>query len=552
MGKGAMIKKYLRICGPEEALRLMQRLIGHDGGPGSGNFGHKGRPGKVGGSGGGGGSAFRTTTSGGAYVGVQKAAAFNGIKKVAQKSKDAHDFIDSLDKDQRDMVAAQYRQSGSKEGIMNYSERLRQLMCSQKPEKSVPYKMVDGKDLSDSAKWDGEAYTEPTYGQVIDTEIEHVIVQQGFNGPPKVVSQAEFMDHVAKHPQMPVLFRSYSGLGEEQVQSYDDMLEGGEWYIDCSNGGAQYGQGMYCAGVYDHKGGTEFRGVASEMEHYRHVSAKNIQKRWVPDLKEGEDCFWQDGKQVIYRQDEMKRTEDEKPPEAQDVVAMVKNGWRTETVKGYFMPADASDPDSPLEFTYYSDIDGHQTVKAEQVPWWGPYKSIETPPAPKVSTRMMTLDPSAKIITYSEALDLYSGKLTEKMKSDFYRGKLAGTESELKESSMSDDEVAYFSYSYKASTKLGGINMEDWKKVGAGLSDERKEELKQKALEKAQEHFLEMDSQRDERRKKAHSYGDIGAYMASLGYDAVNAEGHGDTGSYTIVLNRTKLIINQSRVDMAS
>ena len=54
MGKGAMLKKYLLVCGPEEAHRLICKLLGRDGGPGSGNFGHKGRPGKVGGSGGGG------------------------------------------------------------------------------------------------------------------------------------------------------------------------------------------------------------------------------------------------------------------------------------------------------------------------------------------------------------------------------------------------------------------------------------------------------------------------------------------------------------------
>ena len=28
-----------------------------------------------------------------------------------------------------------------------------------------------------------------------------------------------------------------------------------------------------------------------------------------------------------------------------------------------------------------------------------------------------------------------------------------------------------------------------------------------------------------------------------MGYDAINAEKHGATGSYTVILNRTKLII---------
>lgn len=528
MSKGSLVRRVMHLYGKDAALRLAQRFSSLDGGPGSGNFGHKGRPGKVGGSGGGGGSAFRTTTSGGAYVGVQKAAAFKGIKKVAQKSKDAHEFIDSLDKDQRDMVAAQYRQSGSKEGIMNYSERLRQLMCSQKPEKAVPYQMVEGKDISGEAKWDGEAYTEPTYGQVVDTEIEHVIVQQGFNGPPKVVSQAEFMDHLKQHPEMPVLFRSYSGMDAEQIQAYDDMLEGGEWYIDCSNGGAQYGQGMYCAGCYDHKGGTEFPGAASEMEHYRHISAKNIQKRWVPDLKDGEDCFWQDGKQVVYRQDEMKRTEDEKPPEAQDVVAMVKNGWTTETVKGYFMPEDPLDPDSPIEFTYYSDIDGHQTLPAEKVPWWGPVKSVETPPPPKVSTRMMTLDPSAKIITLDEVHELRKRDSFEKAVAE-----MRPISETRGESDRFERAVQYYEKS---------LRYEDASDVLAGLTAE----------EQSQVIDLSQAIWENAKKKRNAQARDPGVYAASMGYDAINAEGHGDTGSYTVVLNRTKLIINQSRADIAS
>ena len=40
----------------------------------------------------------------------------------------------------------------------------------------------------------------------------------------------------------------------------------------------------------------------------------------------------------------------------------------------------------------------------------------------------------------------------------------------------------------------------------------------------------------------ANKMSDIGSYAASLGYDAINAEGHGQSGSYTVVLNRTKLI----------
>lgn len=36
---------------------------------------------------------------------------------------------------------------------------------------------------------------------------------------------------------------------------------------------------------------------------------------------------------------------------------------------------------------------------------------------------------------------------------------------------------------------------------------------------------------------------DPGVLAAEMGYDAINATGHGETGSYTVALNRTKLII---------
>ena len=40
---------------------------------------------------------------------------------------------------------------------------------------------------------------------------------------------------------------------------------------------------------------------------------------------------------------------------------------------------------------------------------------------------------------------------------------------------------------------------------------------------------------------------DIGAYAALKGYDAINAEGHGESGSYTVILNRSKAIILDER-----
>ena len=38
---------------------------------------------------------------------------------------------------------------------------------------------------------------------------------------------------------------------------------------------------------------------------------------------------------------------------------------------------------------------------------------------------------------------------------------------------------------------------------------------------------------------------DRGVMAAEMGYDVINAEGHGQSDSYTIILNRTKVIFRK-------
>lgn len=536
--KARTVKFYSTVSDRPEVIHLISKLFNADGGPGSGNFGHKGRPGKVGGSGEGGGKAFRTQSSEGNYVGIQKSREFRGIRKVAQKSKDAKEFIHSLSKEQRDMVSEQYRASGTKERIMDYTERLRQIMASQKPEIKREHKLVDGKDLSDRYVYNGTPYTDSETGQVIDTEIEHVLYHQGYMGVPKVVSQEELMDQIKEHPEMPVLFRSFSALGEDAVQSYDDMLEEGEFYVDCSNGGAQYGQGMYCAGVY---GSDDYSGALSEMEHYRSVSAKNCQMRWYPDLAEGEDCISVSGKKIVYKQDEMKKTSEEKPPEAKEVIGLIKGPFSSEFVKGSFMPYDPSDDDSPLEFTYYTDAVGYQTVPIDTVSYWGPIEREAKPPAPSSSTRMMTLDPSARIISYKEVRDIQNKSDELKKEADGWRyWKQHEYTKDMPQGALSTLFV------------MGG---EDVSQEELQLAEKFMKTEPEK-FEQLRDWYEKTDVEYQKKIEEANKYKkyvnkDPGVVAAMLGYDAINAEGHGITDSYTVVLNRTKLILSQSRIDVA-
>lgn len=84
-----------------------------------------------------------------------------------------------------------------------------------------------------------------------DFEIEDVINAQGFDGLPRVVDAEEF-DRYAQESNF-IAQRTYSAPNQEILDAYRDQLYNGKWYVDCSTGGAAFGQGMY--GFYNK--GTE-------------------------------------------------------------------------------------------------------------------------------------------------------------------------------------------------------------------------------------------------------------------------------------------------------
>ncbi len=87
----AQVKAVLR----ELANLLTERVDAEDGGPGSGNWGHKGRPGQVGGSGKGGGNQYRGGKSGVLYT-SSKSDWLNGLS--GEKQHKASKFMQSMEK----------------------------------------------------------------------------------------------------------------------------------------------------------------------------------------------------------------------------------------------------------------------------------------------------------------------------------------------------------------------------------------------------------------------------------------------------------------------
>lgn len=307
--------------------------------------------------------------------------------------------------------------------------------------------VVDGKDISTT--WGRRA-------DKFDFEIEDVINAQGFDGLPRVVSADEFDRYVqeANNGNGFIAQRTYSAPNQETLDAYRDQLYNGKWYVDCSTGGAQYGQGMYCAADYT---GKITDGMRNEMAHYQKLGQtratkivdneqinKAVEVQWGRIKSDISFPYDNDGK-ILHSEEEVK----------EELRKAIGNLYGGEIEKLY-------------------GVAGNNKFAIEN----------------KFSyTETLTLDPSAKIIKYDEINDLRREQ-EEKIKLM------------LKEKNKGLDEILD--------------------------SDKRSENKKWR------------DAKLSELRDM-----DDGSFAAMLGYDAINAEGHGASGSYTVILNRTKVIFKR-------
>lgn len=266
-----------------------------------------------------------------------------------------------------------------------------------------------------------------------DFEIEDVMAAQGFDGKPRIVNADEFDRAVreANGGNGFIAQRTYSAPDRETLDAYRDMLYDGKWYVDCSTGGAQYGQGMYCAADYL---GKLTDGIKSEMEHYAELGQQRqgggkytslLPARRKEVAEEIVSRYYPNADETL--RDVLRQSADS----SLGVFTDMTKSEILESLRSYGFKDDKNYWNMVEELHNYSE---NRAVSY-----------VET----------MTLDPSAKVITYKDAM-----KLQDKL----------------------------------------------WE---PGMP------------------------------------GDIGSFTAALGYDAINAAGHGQSGSYTVILNRTKLIIKE-------
>ena len=307
--------------------------------------------------------------------------------------------------------------------------------------------------------------------------IDDVIDAQGYNGLPRIVGEEEFNKAVEESGF--IAQRTYSAPDQETLDNYRQQLYYGDFYVNCSVGGAQYGQGMYCAADYT---GTLSEGIKQEMEHYQGINKISNA----------------DGSKVTYFQMQ------------NDAVAS-----RYEQTTGK-TDIDKSSTEYSQAVKYVNDYMSRTDTTYETF-----INEFNLPYNVNVSyTETLTLTPDAKILNVHEQEDVINY-----LADDYAMSRI---EDSQQKAILSDFvEIQHQIDNEKDINKIEELYNERDK-----LTDTKE--------------WIEIQKYRDEFYGK-YGGSDAGVAATLMGYDAINAQGHGKSGSYTVVLNRTKVIFKEDK-----
>lgn len=305
---------------------------------------------------------------------------------------------------------------------MTYNEWLASKGMQQAPAGQIPpvvaapspqHKVVQGKPMLNAHLDNNGKY---------EHDVEYMMDRQGYNGLPQVVDTDTF-DEAMKKSNF-YAERTYAASSQDILDEYRKQLYEGKWYVDCSEGGAQYGKGMYTAAVYDLDDAKGLAGITSEMKHYQELG-----------IQRGNSVF---------------------------------------------------------------------------------------------ATERITLTPDAKIFTMLES----DGR---DLKREWRYNSFLNT--------LTDpDEIKAVTTEYELNKKLDDLLYDVLEKS----PNDRRRILKE--ADKIRDQLYDLENQYE--RLLMYSgvntpNADLGTLAAELGYDAINATGHGESGSYTVILNRTKVILQK-------
>ena len=340
-------------------------------------------------------------------------------------------------------------------------------------------KVVEGKDIS--ATWNRRKAE-------FDFEIEDILNAQGYDGLPSVVSREEF-DKAVQESSF-VAQRTYTAPNKEALDAYRDQLYHGDWYVDCSTGGAQYGQGMYCAADYN---GKLTDGIKAEMAHYQKLGTERYAEQLVPKSEEEAISYIKD----FYKMDDTALKMARKTTYDDEFMEWM-NKQSVETKRGFG--------------AFKAEVEKVDLGRLDIV-------KVEAPQY----TETFTLTRDAKIITYDNLYEDFNNykRNVGTMFSENYVDNLTGYSDDFLTVLKSELNIGNVDRKATFEAYKRIVDSDEYAKMGDVLVGVRKGALK-----------AEMDA----------SDMNIGSYAALKGYDAINAEGHGESGSYTVILNRTKCI----------
>lgn len=148
----------------------------------------------------------------------------------------------------------------------------------------------------------------------------------------------------------------------------------------------------------------------------------------------------------------------------------------------------------------------------------GPIDAVET----------MTLDPSARFVEYNDAAAMKANmpqEITDKYTEKFIRDHADELGEQGVEFAMRQAKLGGYNFDFNRMMELDQAMSNDARRLANRAVSE--------GSAMAQDEIRELYQM------------DIGAYAALRGYDAISVTGRGMSGSYTVVLNRTKLIIRR-------
>lgn len=327
-------------------------------------------------------------------------------------------------------------------------------------------------------------------------EINDAINAQGFDGKPSVATQEEF-DKAVQESGF-IAQRTYSAPDQETLEAYREQLYNGEWYVDCSTGGAQYGQGMYCAADYT---GTLSDGIKEEMEHYISLNDRRARDN---ALSEAYGKIKKSDLNLKY-----KITDEQ--------VTAYAHYLQTNPIMPSIYDLSPEDREvlKTLGIRQKENLRSAMIHKAnEMIGDVHAYSYTET----------ITLKPGAKILTIyndddainylAEEYAMRHLKAPEEIELLKKHISIQHQIDELNSSRPTKETLQRMEELYEQRNKLTDDNPAIWGNI-----------------QKVKDRFYRKAERKDD-----------GVVAALMGYDAINAKGHGKSGSYTVILNRTKCI----------